>query len=122
MKFGIFYEHQLPKPWTEEIVRGSVDGIWRVLGRDERLARVYFDLNAVSVVEDDVREVMREIKQQWRVVLSRLLGEADDAIDGNSVGPAAVLVIAVHPVPEIRSVHRAAHDAVERDLPDEAFG
>ena len=47
---------------TEEIVRGAVEGTWRVLDRDERLARVYFDLNAVSVVEDDVRSVMREIK------------------------------------------------------------
>ena len=44
------------------------------MDRDERLARVYFDLNAVSVVEDDVRDVMREIKAGWRRVLTGLLG------------------------------------------------
>jgi hypothetical protein len=38
------------------------------------------------VVEDDVREVMREVKAAWREVLSRLLGETDHA--------AAVFVIA----------------------------
>ena len=32
------------------------------MDRDERLARLYFDLTAVSVVEDDVRAVMREMK------------------------------------------------------------
>ena len=32
------------------------------MDRDVRVARVYFDLNAVSVVEDDVRAVMREVK------------------------------------------------------------
>ena len=56
------------------------------MDRDERLARVYFDLNAVSVVEDDVRAVMREIKAGWRRVLTDLLGEPDET--------AAVLVIA----------------------------
>ena len=34
-------------------------GTWTLLERDERPPRVYFDLNAVSVVEDGVREVMR---------------------------------------------------------------
>ena len=34
----------------------------QLLERDERLPRVYFDLNAVSVVEDSVRDVMREVK------------------------------------------------------------
>jgi AcrR family transcriptional regulator len=58
---------------AEEIVRGSVDGTWRLLERDERLARVYFDLNAVSIVERDVRAVIRDVKAQWREVLADLL-------------------------------------------------
>ena len=56
---------------VEEIVRGAADGLWELMDRDERLARVYFDLNAVSVVADDVREVMREVKAAWRRVLTR---------------------------------------------------
>ncbi|MGI9019171.1 MAG: TetR/AcrR family transcriptional regulator [Solirubrobacterales bacterium] len=71
---------------TEEVVRGAADGLWALMDRDERLPRVYFDLNAVSVVEDDIREVMREIKTGWRRVLTELLGEPNET--------AAVLVIA----------------------------
>lgn len=77
---------------VEEIVRGGVDGVWRILERDERIARVYFDLNAVSVVEHDVRAVMREIKQQWRTVLARLLREA--GTPARSAATGAVMVIA----------------------------
>jgi AcrR family transcriptional regulator len=72
---------------VEEVVRGAADGLWALMDRDERLPRVYFDLNAVSVVEDDVREVMREIKAGWRRVLTDLLGQGEDET-------AAVLVIA----------------------------
>ena len=61
---------------VEEIVRGSVDGTWRLLERDERLARVYFDLNAVSTVEPGVRAVIRDVKAQWRQVLADLLRRA----------------------------------------------
>lgn len=71
---------------VEEVVRGAADGLWALMDRDARLPRVYFDLNAVSVVEDDVREVMRQIKAGWRQVLTELLGEPDET--------AAVLVIA----------------------------
>jgi TetR/AcrR family transcriptional regulator, regulator of biofilm formation and stress response len=71
---------------TEEVVRGAADGLWALMERDERLARVYFDLNAVSVVEDDVRDVMREIKAGWRQVLTDLLGRGKDET-------AAVLVV-----------------------------
>ena len=58
---------------AEEIIRGSVDGTWRLLESDERLARVYFDLNAVSIVEPDVRAVVRDVKAQWRENLADLL-------------------------------------------------
>ena len=61
-----------------DVVRGVLAGLWRVMDRDERLARLYFDLAAVSVVEPDVREVMREMKASWRQVLGGLLARASD--------------------------------------------
>jgi AcrR family transcriptional regulator len=60
----------------DEVVRGLLDGVWSLLERDVRLARAYFDLNAVSVVEDDVREVMRQVKQGFRQVGYEYLRDA----------------------------------------------
>jgi AcrR family transcriptional regulator len=77
---------------VEQVVGGATDGIWRILSRDPRLPRAYFDLNAVSVVEDDVRSVMREIKSQWRDVLAGLLRDA--GLDPRRVPAATVFVIA----------------------------
>ena len=51
-----------------DVVRRLLDGVWAILERDVRLARAYFDLNAVSVVEDDVRDVMRQVKEGFRQV------------------------------------------------------
>ena len=79
---------------VEQVVRGVLDGIWRVLERDERLGRLYFDLSAVSVVEDDVRKVMREMREGWRSVLRDLLRRADDGLAGRETGTAAILVMA----------------------------
>jgi AcrR family transcriptional regulator len=75
-----------------EILEGIVDAIWRLMARDERIARLYFDLNAVSVVEDEVRGALREVKQRWREVLAGLL--ADAGVDPVRIGAATVLVIA----------------------------
>ena len=50
-------------------------GVERVLDRDERVARLYFDLAAVSVVEPEVRRTIAEVNEQWREVL-------DPAADG----------------------------------------
>lgn len=59
----------LGEPETPEgVVRGMLDGVWALLETDVRLARAYFDLNAVSVVEDDVRAVMRQVKEGFRQV------------------------------------------------------
>jgi AcrR family transcriptional regulator len=79
---------------VEEIVRGAVAGTWALLERDERLPRVYFDLNAVSVVEDSVRDVMREVKGGFRTVLTGLLREADDPVSAGAAPALAVLIIA----------------------------
>jgi AcrR family transcriptional regulator len=61
----------------EGVVRGVIDGVWTVMDRDVRIARVYFDLTAVSVVEQSVREVMQEVRAGWRQVLAEMLREAD---------------------------------------------
>lgn len=57
----------------EAVARGAVDGISRIMSRDERLARLYFDLAAVSVVDPEVRAIMAEMKQGYRDVMSGLL-------------------------------------------------
>ena len=61
---------------VREVVSGVVTGVWAILDRDVRIARVYFDLTAVSVVEPDVRGVMREIRAGWREILVDLLRSA----------------------------------------------
>jgi AcrR family transcriptional regulator len=63
----------------EAIIRGLMDGLWRILDRDERLARLYFDLAAVSVVEPDVRAVMQEMKARRREVVGELLDDSEAA-------------------------------------------
>ena len=77
---------------VEEVVRRALDGTWSLLERDERLPRAYFDLNAVSVVEDDVRSALREIKGRWRDVLAGLLAAA--GVRRAAVPAATGLVIA----------------------------
>jgi TetR/AcrR family transcriptional repressor of bet genes len=76
----------------EGVLRGVVESTWRILDRDERVARLYFDLNAVSVVEDDVRAVLREVKELWRTTLSDLLRGA--GVPARSIKPTVLLVIA----------------------------
>jgi AcrR family transcriptional regulator len=63
---------------VEEVVRGVSDGVERLLDRDERLARLYFDLAAVSVVDPEVRRTITEVNDAWREILSKLLRDAED--------------------------------------------
>ena len=79
---------------VEGIVRGAVEGLWRLMDRDERLARLYFDLAAVSVVEPDVRKVMSEMKQGWRALLAGVLSDAEDGPTGKRAEAGAVFVLA----------------------------
>ena len=55
------------------MIGGVLDGLWRVLDRDEPLARLYFDLAAVAVVEPGVRAVTAEMRALWRPTLAELL-------------------------------------------------
>jgi AcrR family transcriptional regulator len=74
------------------VVRGVLDAVWRVMDRDVRIARVYFDLTAVSVVEPNVREVMQEVRAGWRAVLARMLREAEPRLGPAAAATAALFV------------------------------
>jgi TetR/AcrR family transcriptional repressor of bet genes len=77
-----------------DVVSGALDGLWRVMDRDERLARLYFDLAAVSVVDPEVRDVMREMKASWRQVTAELLTAAEDGPAERDAEAASIYVLA----------------------------
>jgi AcrR family transcriptional regulator len=77
---------------VEEIVRGIADGLDRLLDRDERLARLYFDLAAVSVVDAEVRATISEVSQGWQTVLIDLLKNAEDGPPASSVRALALMI------------------------------
>jgi TetR/AcrR family transcriptional repressor of bet genes len=77
-----------------ELVEGVVAGIWRVIKRDERLGRVYFDFASQSVVEPEVARIMREMKANFRATLSSLLGTIDDGPAARDRDAVAVFLIA----------------------------
>jgi AcrR family transcriptional regulator len=78
---------------VEAVIRGVDTGVERMLEQDERLARLYFDLAAVSVVEPGVRRTIAEVNEQWREVLVRLLTEADDGLPPARARVLTVMVI-----------------------------
>jgi AcrR family transcriptional regulator len=78
---------------VEAVVRGVDAGVERVLDEDERVARLYFDLAAVSVVEPEVRRTIAEVNEQWREVLVRLLTEASDGLPPARARVLTVMVI-----------------------------
>jgi AcrR family transcriptional regulator len=77
-----------------ELVEGLVAGIWGVIQRDERLGRVYFDLASHSVVEPPVREMMSEMKANFRATLHDFLDRIDDGPAPRQRDAAAVYLIA----------------------------
>ena len=78
---------------VEAVVRGVDAGVERVLDADERVARLYFDLAAVSVVEPEVRRTVTEVNERWREVLVRLLTEASDGLTPAKARVLTVMVI-----------------------------
>ena len=74
------------------IIEGLLDANGEILDADVRIARAYFDLNAVSVVADEVRAALREVKGRWREVLRDLL--LDAGTSPKRVDAATILVIA----------------------------
>jgi AcrR family transcriptional regulator len=79
---------------VEAVIRGVDAGVERVLDEDERVARLYFDLAAVSVVEPEIRGTIAEVNAQWREVLVRLLTEASDGLTPARARVLTVMVIA----------------------------
>jgi AcrR family transcriptional regulator len=77
-----------------ELVEGLVAGIWGVIERDERMGRVYFDLASHSVVEPPVREMLSEMKANFRATLRELLGQIDDGPTPRERDAVAVYLIA----------------------------
>jgi AcrR family transcriptional regulator len=77
---------------VEQIVRGIADGVDRLLDRDERLARLYFDLAAVSVVDSEVRRTIAEVNNGWQVVLIDLLKSAEDGPPAAQVRALALMI------------------------------
>jgi TetR/AcrR family transcriptional regulator, transcriptional repressor of bet genes len=75
-----------------QVISGMVNGIWSIMDRDPRIARVYFDLTAVSVVEEPVRAVMREVRAGWRSVLVEMLSEADPELRPEQARSAALFI------------------------------
>jgi TetR/AcrR family transcriptional regulator, transcriptional repressor of bet genes len=78
---------------VEEVIRGAAEGIEKLLDRDERLARLYFDLAAVSVVDPGIRATITEVNDGWREVFVELFG---NATDGPSTAEARVLALMVN--------------------------
>ncbi|HSD23625.1 MAG TPA: TetR/AcrR family transcriptional regulator [Solirubrobacterales bacterium] len=78
---------------VEAVVRGVDAGVERVLDADERVARLYFDLAAVSVVEPEIRRTIAEVNEQWREVLVRQLTEASDGLSPRRARVLTVMVI-----------------------------
>ena len=66
-----------------------------MLDDDERIARLYFDLAAVSVVDPEIRRTIAEVNERLaRVVLIRLLAEAEDGPPPAQARALTVMVIA----------------------------
>ena len=78
----------------EAVIRGVDAGVERVLDEDERVARLYFDLAAVSVVDPEIHRTIAGVNEQWREVLVRLLTEASDGLTPARARVLTVMVIA----------------------------
>ena len=93
---------------VEEVIRGVADGVDRLLERDERLARLYFDLAAVSVVEPEVRRTITEVNESWQRVLVDLLEKAEDGPPRAEVRALALMINACHQGLVLERIERGA--------------
>jgi AcrR family transcriptional regulator len=78
---------------VEGVARGVVDGVARIMARDEGLARLYFDLASHSVVEPEVSAIIKEMKQGYRDVLRSLLARVKDGPRRSSDAEAAAVYL-----------------------------
>ena len=93
---------------VEAVVRGVDAGVERVLDDDERIARLYFDLAAVSVIEPEVRRTIAEVNERWREVLVRLLTEASDGLTRPKARVLTVMVISALQGMTLERIERGA--------------
>ncbi len=93
---------------VEEVIRSVLDGVDELLERDARLARLYFDLASVSVVEPEVRRSVNEVNESWRTTLTRLLTEADDAPAPAAARSLALMVTACSQGLALERIERGA--------------
>jgi AcrR family transcriptional regulator len=93
---------------VEAVIRGADAGVERVLDDDERIARLYFDLAAVSVVEPEVRQTIAEANRQWRDVLVRLLTEASDGLSPSQARVLTVMVVSALQGMTLERIERGA--------------
>jgi AcrR family transcriptional regulator len=93
---------------VEAVIRGVDAGVERVLEEDERVARIYFDLAAVSVVEPEVRRTIAEVNEQWREVLVRLLTDARDGLTPAKARVLTVMVISAMQGMTLERIERGA--------------
>ena len=77
-----------------ELARGIVEGLGRIMERDEGLARLYFDLASQSIVDEEVGTIMREMKAGYRRVLAELVARVSDGPRRSDVEAATILFIA----------------------------
>lgn len=75
-----------------ELAEGLVAGLWNVMDEDPRLTRLYFDLSAVSVVDEEIRRALLDMKRGWRTVVA---GYVDSAgVDSSRVPAVAQYLLA----------------------------
>lgn len=77
---------------TGRIAEGMIAGLWKVMDEDPRMARLYFDLSAVSVVDEGISQALHKVKDRWREVISSYLVEA--GVSGKEVPAAAIWLMA----------------------------
>ena len=82
---------------VEEVARGVAEEVDRIATDDPGLARVYFDLAAVSVVEPEVRTTISAINGQWRSVLVDLLAGADGGLTAAEARATTTLLLGRRP-------------------------
>lgn len=75
-----------------ELAEGLVAGLWKVMDEDPRIARLYFDLSAVSVVDDEIRRALLDIKRSWRTVVAGYVESA--GVEGSQVPAVAQYLLA----------------------------
>jgi TetR/AcrR family transcriptional repressor of bet genes len=98
-----------------DVARGVVDGVARIMARDEGLARLYFDLASHSVVEREVRAIIAEMKQGYRDVLRTLLARVSDGPRRSAdAEAAAVYLIAALEGLALEQLERGESPALKR--------